>query len=242
MSIWILGYMGSGTKYVARGVACALTGSDTTAQYKDEGLPPHALRRYWQDNEESRSGLLEMETYLGNLPGSLGKEVYKEEFWTPRVMARSAELPDVQAVYIRRRTLGHVQFMLEWKQFAGWLWFQEGIIKHHPDESLALWPEGCPMDYAPATLAVAHEIQVHEDLTAAKEYGLRVYDYEDLTANYAASWPLLLQNLGISPRREWDFWVGNAKNPLTYPLVVDPILLARVQEVEDRANNLWRSK
>ena len=229
--ILVLGYPGSGTKMVARGIACALYG---TEDHTEEPFPTMVLRRYFESGDRTEIDQA-TESHLRTLPAR-NWPVVKDEFWVP------AQLRAIESsIYVVRSTLGNVQFLLTWGGLEGWWWYFKGLKDLHHEEALAMWPDGVEWSDKVCTLAVAHEIQVHHDLVAAQEAGRRVYSYEELTANYSIAWPALVYDLGIEPKPEFHEFVQAAKNPPYFPLVRDWSVIERVREVVRRAQQHYQS-
>lgn len=235
--IFVGGFFGSGNKWLARGLAVALTGNE---KFEDEPFPAGAYRRWCKTRDSGDWGTVE--AFFGQLhtrTWPVAKDHFLVDYWMRRI---ADTCPGVRAVYLQRRTLGNVQYLLQWPALEGWMWYHEEVLAQYPEDTLAIWPEAIPLDYVPAKLAVAHAIRTHYDRQMAHKTGALVVCGECLFSEYSVAWPSLFLRLEVEPRREWDGWVGTNRIPPFYPIETDKGMLRAVLETEERAAHHFKEE
>jgi hypothetical protein len=235
--IWVLGYPGSGTKFVAQVVQHALGIDGELAHGIEE---PHVQMSGWKEipkgDYDDSYALHDAKFMRGFLEKHGHRPVCKEEFAVPYVMNFLAGT-EHKTVYIQRDTLANVEFLLSWKPIMGWLWYFESIVAAEPEAAQDMWPEDAPSDSVPCILAIAHELQLKHDLHTAKVCNVPVFKYETLCADYGTEWPRLFHKLGVSFTVDVQEEVRvRAFQPRT-TFCVDEQLFAWVEEIERKASH-----
>lgn len=225
--VGVFGFFGSGNKWLARGLTIALTGEN---KFRDEPFPVAPYKRWTKNRNEA--DWVSCTKFVNSITPEQWP-VVKDHFCIDLYLRRFAEI-GVPCIYLQRRTLGNVQYLLQWKSVEGWLWYQESIIRENADLASHLWPE-VPPDYTPATLAVAHAIQSWKDRQVAKECGAIIAVGEEAFAEYSVWWPWLFRKLSITPNKNWFQWIGENRTTPFYPIMEDQHLIDVVTEVEERA-------
>jgi hypothetical protein len=232
IGLGVFGQFGSGCKFLSRGLAVALTGAE---DFRDEPIIGAGVYRPWLETRipTLRPALMKFFRGLRDKDWPL----VKDHFVLPEYMETFSEM-GAKCLYLQRRTLGNVQYLLQWEGVDTWLWYHEAILEHNPGLVLALWPEGVATDYIPAKLAVAHTIQCREDRQAARQFGVPVFSGEDFFAEWSVAWPALFMELEIEPRPEFDAWLSTNRIPPEFPYCTDKRMLEVVREVERRSEDL----
>ncbi len=226
--IYIFGYPGSGTRWVAR-VLCS--GHEDFAQEPfDRDKKGGLLAGYYPERLEQAQVVLARA--IKGLPS--GTRMVKEEFAVPYHMRLLQD--EHKQVYICRDTLGNVTFLSQWKSLQNWMWYFEGLVHEGGEWASELWPDDVPFDNVPCLLAVAHEVQLKHDLAAARECGVQVFRYEHLCQNWEDEFGGLCDVLQLDYTPSIRAYAEKThETPATPPL--DEQTIAWLEEIVRRAQN-----
>jgi len=232
--IWVLGYPGSGTKWASQ-IIHAAVGKDWREEpfQHDKANGPLLFGGYRPERHEK--AVIALNRFLR---GHIDKvSVVKDEFAVPYHFY-CLDQEQHKLVYITRDTLANVEFLLRWHGLKAFDWYFRGICINHPEERRLLWPEKEPDDSVVAMLAVAHELQLWDDLRAAEANHIPVFAYETLCADYVTEWPRLFRRLELGmPPHVAEMIQKRAAAPYS-PLATNGRIIDCVDEVREKAKCL----